>query len=102
MPDPRADVVKKALTDPAFKAELLRNPKAAVEKATGAKLPAGVAVNVFEDTASVVHLVLPQDHSPKPGELSDKTLERVVGGAGKSTLNWQCGDSSAGSPQCVL
>ncbi len=79
MADPREAVIKKALTDPAFKAELLSNPAAAIEKATGVKLPAGVAVKVVSDSASVVHLVLPA--TAKSGALSDNDLENVSGGA---------------------
>jgi hypothetical protein len=76
--DPRAEVVKKALTDPAFKAALLQDPKAAVEKAFGLKLPAGVSIKVVEDSASVVHLVLPP--SPAKGPLPDSALSQVAGG----------------------
>lgn len=83
--DPRADVIKKALSDPKFKAELLKNPAAAVEKATGIKVPAGVVLKVVEDTASVVHLVLPARVAP--GSLSDKDLGKVSGGA-NPTMNY--------------
>lgn len=53
-----ASLVKKAMADPKFKAELLKSPNAAAEKA-GVKLPAGVAIKVVEDSTSHVHLVLP-------------------------------------------
>jgi hypothetical protein len=83
MKDPRADVIKKALADPAFKAELLNNSTSAVEKATGVKVPAGVSIKVVEDSASVVHLVLPR--TDPPGELKDAQLAKVAGGAGVFT-----------------
>jgi hypothetical protein len=77
--DPVADVVAKALTDAAFKAELLKNPAAAVEKATGVKVPAGTTIKVVENSASVVHLVLPAHAAP--GSLTDADLKKVAGGA---------------------
>lgn len=52
-------VIKKAWADPKFKAELVKSPAEAIEKVTGQKLPAGKTVKVVEDTASLVHLVLP-------------------------------------------
>jgi hypothetical protein len=97
--DPRADVVKKALTDPAFKAELLKNPAAAVEKAAGVKLPSGVTVKVLEDTASTVHLVLPGWIPAGKNELSEKDLGAVAGGYmppdfQPPTKNIKCVDST--------
>lgn len=78
--DLRAELIKKALTDASFKSELLKTPTAAVEKAGGVKVPAGVTVKVLEDTASVIHLVLPA--APPKGSLSEKELASVAGGAG--------------------
>lgn len=97
-----ADVVKKALTDAAFKAELLKNPNAAVEKAAGVKVPAGMTVKVLEDTASVVHLVLPPAASK--GRLSEKDLSGVAGGAGipgfMPTQRGYCGGDNTNSFPC--
>ncbi len=90
----RAELIAKALKDPAFKAELLKDPAAAIEKASGLKLPAGITVKVVEDSASVVHLVLPAASS-KP--LGDKELGKVAGGAALNTQN-MCGwDSTRGN-----
>ena len=52
-------LIRKTYKDAAFKAELLKNPKATIEKAAGVKYPAGVTVKVLEDTENAVHLVLP-------------------------------------------
>lgn len=84
MSDPRTDVIKKALTDAKFKADLLKNPAAALEKAYGVKVPAGTTVKVVEDTASVVHLVLPASGAAGRG-LSDAELESAAGGASTGT-----------------
>ena len=69
-------IIAKAWRDPAFKAELIANPAAAL-KDEGIDVPAGMAVTVLENTDKQFHLVLP----PKPtGELSDEALDAVAGG----------------------
>ncbi len=69
-------IIAKAWRDPAFKAELIANPAAAL-KAEGIDVPAGMAVTVLENTDKQFHLVLP----PVPSdELSDEALDGVSGG----------------------
>jgi Nitrile hydratase, alpha chain len=69
-------IIAKAWRDPAFKAELIANP-AAVLKAEGVDVPAGMTVTVVENTDRQFHLVLP----PVPSdELSDEALDAVAGG----------------------
>jgi hypothetical protein len=69
-------IIAKAWRDPAFKAELIANPAAAL-KAEGINVPAGMAVTVLENTDKLFHLVLP----PVPtDELSDEALDGVAGG----------------------
>ena len=71
-----AKIIAEAWRDPAFKAELIANPAAAL-KAEGIDVPAGMTVTVLENTDSQFHLVLP----PVPtDELSDEALEAVAGG----------------------
>ena len=71
-----AKVIAKAWRDPAFKAELIANPAAAL-KAEGIDVPAGMAVTVLENTDKQFHLVLP----PEPtDELSEDALDAVAGG----------------------
>ena len=71
-----AKIIAKAWRDPAFKAELIANPAAAL-KAEGIDVPAGMAVTVLENTDKQFHLVLP----PVPSdELSEDDLEAVAGG----------------------
>jgi len=82
-----AKIIAKAWRDPAFKAELIANPAAAL-KAEGIDIPAGMAVTVVENTDKQFHLVLP----PVPtDELSDEALEAVAAG-----LGW-CQQSGAGT-----
>ena len=74
-----AKIIAKAWRDPAFKAELIANPAAAL-KAEGIDVPAGMTVTVVENTDKQFHLVLP----PVPSdELSDEALDGVAGGKGK-------------------
>jgi len=68
-------IIAKAWRDPAFKAKLMADPHGAIEQA-GIAIPAGLTVKVVENSETHVHLVLP----PRPGELSDASLERVAGG----------------------
>ena len=69
-------IIAKAWRDPAFKAELIANPAAAL-KAEGINVPTGMAVTVVENTDKQFHLVLP----PVPSdELSDEALDAVSGG----------------------
>ena len=65
-------------TDEAFRAELLANPIAALEKASGKKVPDWVKINVIEqdpDYSSTI--VLPVFTG---GELEDEALDNVAGG----------------------
>ena len=73
-------IVAKAWRDPAFKAELIANPAAAL-KAEGIDVPAGMTVTVVENTDKLFHLVLPPVLSD---ELSDEALAVVAGGASSS------------------
>lgn len=74
----REKIVEKALKEPKFREELKKNANAAVEREAGVKIPAGTTIKVLEDSASVVHLVLPP--AGLKGALSDKELEKVSGG----------------------
>ena len=70
------NIIAKAWSDPAFKAELLADPHK-VLTAAGMALKPGVTIKVVENTDTLHHLVLP----PKPtGELNDADLDKVAGG----------------------
>lgn len=77
-----AAVVRKALADNAFRAELLKNPKAAIEKALNMPLPSGVTLKVIEAAPTEYTIVLPyQAKTAADGEMSDSDLEAVAGGS---------------------
>ena len=69
-------IIAKAWRDPAFKAELIANPAAAL-KSEGIDVPDGMAVTVLENTDKQFHLVLPPVLSD---ELSEDDLEAAAGG----------------------
>jgi hypothetical protein len=73
-------VLRKALIDDKFRAELLVDAKGAVERtlseeAPGSKLPPNLSVKVIEEAPNTLTIVVPAAH-----ELSDAQLEAVSGG----------------------
>ncbi|MDG3439615.1 NHLP leader peptide family RiPP precursor [Nitrospirillum amazonense] len=69
-------IIAKAWTDEGFKARLLADP-AAVLKAEGVEVPAGVTLNVVENSGTAYTLVLPA----RPTDLSDEDLDSTAAGA---------------------
>jgi len=76
-PDLQSRVIGQAMSDPAFRKRLLADP-AGTLRGAGVEVPEGVTIEVVEDTATQVHLVLP---NPVGGSVTEAELERVVGGA---------------------
>ena len=70
-------IIARAWRDPAFKMQLMADPRATLEHA-GVAVPAGVTVEVMEDSATHVHFVLPLKPTT---ELSDEVLDEAAGGA---------------------
>lgn len=72
-------VVTRALSDPAFKEQLLRNPNQTLQQ-MGIEMPKGVTFHIHENTEYAKYLVLPQKPDHK---LSEEELARVfAAGAG--------------------
>lgn len=89
-----ATMLAQHLQDPAFRAKLLADPKAALAE-RGIQVPAGMTVEVHENTPTVFHLVLLNTRSSNG--LADEELTAAAGGWGDSG-----GDPAAGgSPVCM-
>jgi Nitrile hydratase, alpha chain len=70
---------KFAANDPKYRAALLKDPKAIVEKQLNTTLPANMKVKAVEETADTIYVVVP--FVPKQGqELLDSALEMIAGG----------------------
>ena len=70
-----------AAKDAEYKKALVSDPKKVVSMQLGQELPDSLAIKVIEDSAEVMHMVLP--YVPEEGaELSDADLEMVAGGKG--------------------
>jgi hypothetical protein len=81
-----AAIVKRAWSDPTFRANLLKDPKGTLEKA-GVRFPNGATVVIHEEAANTFHYVLPQVPSTS-GELSEAELETVSGGPIYMSFSW--------------
>ncbi len=82
--DFEVNLVAKAWTNEAFKQQLLDNPRAAVEQELGEQLPEGMNVEVIQEPANTLYIVLPtkpESSDEVSGGLSDEELEAVAGGA---------------------
>ena len=75
-------IVQRSLDDDAFRQQLLADPRAAVEQELGTQLPSGIRVQVVEESADTVFLVIPLSSQAggDEGELSDSELASVAGG----------------------
>jgi hypothetical protein len=75
-------IIARAMQDETFRQQLLSSPKQTLGRELGITLPEGVTVQVYEDTPTLIHLVLPiRPQTGEPQELSDAELEQAAGGA---------------------
>ena len=73
-------LAKFASSNPTYRAALLKNPKAVVEKQFNMTVPDNVQIKVVEENANTIYVVVP--HAVASGaELDDADLEKVAGGA---------------------
>ena len=84
-------LAKFASSNPQYRAALLKNPRAIVEKQFSMALPDNLTVKAVEESADTIYVVVP--HAVESGaELDDADLEKVAGGSTvKGDAN--CGDS---------
>ena len=78
--DVREALVRTALKDEAFRESLVANPKLAVERALGTKLPEDMEVVVLQETDEKMFIVLPMQLPLETGDLTDAELEKIAGG----------------------
>lgn len=72
--------IERAWEDDTFKQELLNNPKAVFERELGQEIPKYLEIEVLQETANKIYLVLPENPASTEGELSEEALETVAGG----------------------
>ena len=72
----RAHLLEKAQSDAEFRAALLADTRATVEREIVFSMPAAFEMHVHEETAMSAHMVLP----PVGGKLGSKELGSVAGG----------------------
>ncbi|MFS0519415.1 NHLP leader peptide family RiPP precursor [Nostoc sp. UIC 10607] len=75
-------LIAKTWQDEAFKQELISDPKAVYARELGQEIPESLKIQVLEESANTVYLVLPRkpEVASVEGELSDEALEVVAGG----------------------
>jgi uncharacterized membrane protein YgcG len=87
-------LVLRALSDPGFAARLQADPRAVLETELGIPLPEGLQVQVHENTAGSLHLVLPP--LTRTGPLTEQELAQATGGAGFGGGSFSFGGSGFG------
>ena len=91
-------IYEKALKDDAFRAELLKDPKSAIENEMGVKLPDNVNIHINENTASDIYLSIPAKSSSE--QLTDAELTGVAGGWTPCVCT-NCGEYTSFNPDCT-
>jgi hypothetical protein len=75
-----ATLIAKSRKDVEFKRSLLSDPKTALAAAVGTELPTALEVEILEEDANTLVLLLPMKPDTSDVELSDEELEGVAGG----------------------
>lgn len=73
--DVREKLVGKAAADAGFRAQLLSDPKEAIQHELGVTIPQSISIEVHEESNTTAHLVLPPS-----SRLSDQDMQAVAGG----------------------
>ena len=77
-----AKLIAKTWQDEAFKQQLINNPKAVYAQELGQEIPESLKIEVLEESANTVYLVLPRkpEVASVEAELSEEALEAIAGG----------------------
>lgn len=71
----REHLTAKAITDPAFREQLVADPKAAIKEELGLAIPDGFTIKVHEEQPETSQLVLPPSAA-----LGEAEMEQAAGG----------------------
>jgi len=76
--------ILKSWEDEAFRREFLADPKKALEKEIGQKIPEGIQIHALEETDNRIYFVIPQKPAlpAAEGVLSEEALAQVAAGLG--------------------
>jgi hypothetical protein len=99
--DLEAQVIARAVQDPAFRARLLADPRAVFSE-MGLSVPPEVKIQAVEETAGQYYLVLPaleRAGRHAGASLSDAQLEAVAGGGDAGQFTGYSGWTGCGSGQ---
>jgi nitrile hydratase alpha subunit len=77
-------LIRKAYEDSAFKRALIEQPNATISQELGVRIPSEISISVVEESPHHLYLVLPPAPAAMSGELSDRELSAVAGGADDS------------------
>jgi Nitrile hydratase, alpha chain len=80
--DAEARVIGQAMSDPVFRKRLLADPVQTLRGA-GFEVPEGVSIRVVEDTAALMHVVVPA--SIGDDSIDERDLDAITGGINVST-----------------
>lgn len=81
-----AQLIARAQQDPAFRQELIADPKAVFARELGVTLPDSIRIEVLEETPAQVYLILPRAVAQPGTQLSEAELEGVSGGWSEDTI----------------
>lgn len=59
----KEEILKRALVDPLFKTELIKNPKGTLKKEYNLSFPESVEIVAVEETSTKVYLVIPHKYN---------------------------------------
>lgn len=98
----QAQLFERAARDQVFRQELIRDPRAVIERELGIQIPPSVHIEVLEESPTRSYLILPQPPIA-PGEgISDRDLEAVAGGWSGSSDCGSCVDTCGQTCGCQV